>query len=137
MKPFKLELKLLSLSIDDLLSDYPCQQISNQILMALRREIGLLAHILSTIDFKYKISSGEEPHKKIKKLNLFICWLLSFVFSQGSPTKLRSCIPGVPKKASPQIQNKKCFSQRVKVREWKKMSVVKVIDLRVIHLLRQ
>ena len=46
-------------------------------------------------------------------------------------------IPGVPKKASPQIQNKKCFSQRVNVRELKKMSLVKVIDLRVIHLLRQ
>ena len=26
-------------------------------------------------------------------------------------------IPGVPKKASPQIQNKKCFSQRVNIRE--------------------
>ena len=46
-------------------------------------------------------------------------------------------IPGVPKKASPQIQNKKFFSQRVNVREWNKMSLVKVIDLRVIHLLRQ
>ena len=41
------------------------------------------------------------------------------------------CIPGVPKKASPQIQNK----ERVTVRECKNLYLVKVIELRVIHLL--
>ena len=40
------------------------------------------------------------------------------------------CIPGVPKKASPQIQNK----ERVTVRECKNLYLVKVIELRVIHL---
>ena len=37
---------------------------------------------------------------------------------------------GCPKKALPQIQNKKCFSLRVNVMECKKIYFVKVIDLR-------
>ena len=44
--------------------------------------------------------------------------------------------PGVPKKALPQTQNKKCFSPRVAVWECKNLYLVKVRELRVIHLLR-
>ena len=50
--------------------------------------------------------------------------------------KTAAIIPSVPKKASPQIPNKKCFSPRVTVRECKNLYLVKVIELRVIHLLR-
>ena len=34
-------------------------------------------------------------------------------------------IPGFPKNASPKIKKKKIFSQKVTVREWKKICVVK------------
>ena len=45
-------------------------------------------------------------------------------------------VTGVQKKVSPQIQNMKCFSPKVNGRECKKISLVKVIDLSVIHLLK-
>ena len=49
------------------------------------------------------------------------------------PYKVRtnhSLYTGCPEKSvKPQIQNKKCFSQRVNIRKWKKLSLVKVIDL--------
>ena len=45
-------------------------------------------------------------------------------------------ILGAPKKASPQILNNKCSSLKVKARKCKKISLVKVIDLRTIHMLR-
>ena len=43
---------------------------------------------------------------------------------------------GCPEKTSPLIQNKKCFSPWITVWECKNLYLVKVIELRVIHLLR-
>ena len=90
--------------------------------------------IQTKCDFVFCFSEYQMPDPTIVLLVLFtnIRWIR---ISTGCSKTTARIIPGVPEKVSPQIQNKKCFSPRVNIWECKKMSLVKVIDLRVIHLL--